>query len=545
MLRIVWFKRDLRILDHAPLSHAAASGDPVLPLWIAEPSLLREPDASARHLGFVRECLAPLDAALAALGSPLWTARGEAVAVLAALHRRFGAFEVLSHEETGNAASWARDRQVGRWLRERGLRWREWPSNGVVRRLGDRDRWSAIWMQRMQAEPLAAPAALRPVPDTARSDTARSGAAHSDAARSGAAHSGTHPACGDTSGPATRVATPPHPQDPPECPPAPGLAAVPHPAVWYADDPDPPLRQRGGRAEAIACLERFLGDPLARYRAGMASPLTAPDDCSRLSPHLAHGTVSVRELVRATWAARRGETDPARRAGLKSFESRLHWHCHFVQKLESEPAIEHRNPHRGFDGLRNEGELDADERRRLAAWREGLTGWPIVDACMRMLAATGWLNFRMRAMLASVAAYPLWLHWREPGRVLARRFVDYEPGIHWPQLHMQSGVTGINATRVYSPARQQHDQDPEGRFVRAWLPELGTPDYPPPIVDWSQAARAARDRVWAVRRDPDSRRVSQAVWTRHGSRHPQREPTRRAARPADDPRQLGLGFGDE
>jgi deoxyribodipyrimidine photo-lyase len=508
MLRIVWFKRDLRVVDHAPLSHAAAGGDAVLPLWIAEPSLLREPDASARHLGFARECLASLDAALAALGAPLWTARGDAVAVLDALHRRFGAFELLSHEETGNAASWARDRQVGRWLRERGLRWREWPSNGIVRRLGDRNRWSSIWMERMQAEPLPAPVALRPVLDPGGV--------------------GTAPARGGL-----------------ERAPAPGLAAVPDPAAEYPGDPDPALRQRGGRAEAIACLERFLGDPLERYRAGMASPLTAPDDCSRLSPHLAHGTVSVRELVRATWAARRGEADPARRAGLKSFESRLHWHCHFVQKLESEPAIEHRNPHRGFDGLRNEGALDDDERRRLAAWRDGLTGWPIVDACMRMLDATGWLNFRMRAMLASVAAYPLWLHWREPGLVLARRFVDYEPGIHWPQLHMQSGVTGINATRVYSPARQQHDQDPEGRFVRAWLPELGTPDYPPPIVDWSQAARAARDRVWAVRRDPDARRVAQTVWARHGSRHPQREASRRAARPAADPRQLGLGFGDE
>jgi len=504
MLRIVWFKRDLRVVDHAPLAHAAASGGPVLPLWIAEPALLREPDASARHLGFTRECLASLDAALAGRGSRLWTACGEATEVLAALHRRYGDFELLSHEETGNAASWARDRAVGRWLRARGLGWREWPAHGVVRRLPHRDRWSAIWMERMQADVLPAPGVLRPPPAP-----------------------GGHP--GD---PLLAL--------------APGLAAVPDPVAFYPGDPDPPLRQRGGRERAIVCLERFLGDPLARYRTGMASPLSAPDDCSRLSPHLALGTVSVRELVQQTWAARRGETDPARRAGLKSFESRLHWHCHFVQKLESEPAIEHRNPHPGFDGLRNEGALDDDERRRLQAWRDGRTGWPIVDACMRMLDATGWLNFRMRAMLASVSAYPLWLHWREPGLVLARRFVDYEPGIHWPQLHMQSGVTGINATRVYSPARQQHDQDPDGRFVRQWIPELGTADYPPPIVDWHRAAATARERVWAVRRNPDAQRLAQAVWSRHGSRHPRREPVaRRRASPASDPRQLGLGFDDD
>ncbi|MFM1989198.1 MAG: hypothetical protein RJA99_2155 [Pseudomonadota bacterium] len=524
MLRIVWFKRDLRVVDHAPLGRAAASGDPVLPLWIAEPALLREPDASARHLGFARECLVELDAALAALGSRLWTARGDACAVLAALHARFGGFELLSHEETGNAASFARDRAVGRWMRERGLRWTEAPSNGVVRRLADRDRWSALWMARMQDEPLPAPARLVPPPTSARPDVGLPPRPLASPARPGTDPLAPRPA-------------------------APGLDAVPDPAVVYPHERDAPLRQRGGRTEAIACLERFLGDPLARYRAGMASPLTAPDDCSRLSPHLAWGTVSVRELVRTTWAVRRGETDRDRRAGLKSFESRLHWHCHFVQKLESEPAIEHRNPHRGFDGLRNEGPLDTAEHARLAAWRDGLTGWPIVDACTRMLEATGWLNFRMRAMLVSVAAYPLWLHWREPGLVLARRFVDYEPGIHWPQLHMQSGVTGINATRVYSPARQQHDQDPEGRFVRAWLPELGNGDYPPPIVDWDTAAREARERVWAVRRDPEAARLSRQVWTTHGSRHPQREGARRpraAGRPdAADTMQLSLGFGDD
>jgi deoxyribodipyrimidine photo-lyase len=168
---------------------------------------------------------------------------------------------------------------------------------------------------------------------------------------------------------------------------------------------------------------------------------------------------------------------------------------------------------------------------------------------MRMLRHTGWLNFRMRAMLVSVAAYPLWLHWREPGLFLARQFLDYEPGIHWPQIHMQSGVTGINATRVYSPARQQLDQDPDGRFVRRWLPELGTGDYPPPVVDWASASRLARARIWAVRRAPASPRIAKAVWTRHGSRHPAREPAvRRASAPrpgGDASRQLSLGFEDE
>ncbi len=125
-------------------------------------------------------------------------------------------------------------------------------------------------------------------------------------------------------------------------------------------------------------------------------------------------------------------------ASLQSFEGRLHWHCHFIQKLESEPAIEQRNVHRGFDGLRNEGELTDEERRRLEAWCTGRTGFPFVDACMRSLIATGWINFRMRAMLVSFASYQLWLHWRATGEHLARQFLDYEPGIHWPQVRSTS-----------------------------------------------------------------------------------------------------------
>jgi len=541
MLRVVWFKRDLRVADHAPLVHAAARGDPVLPLWIAEPSLLGAADAAAQHLGFAQESLETLADALAALGAPLCTPTGEACAVFESLRRRCGRFELLSHEETGNGASYARDRAVARWARAAGIGWRQWPNNGVVRALSDRDRWSAVWMARMQPSPLPAPARLAPPPREAL-----------DALDALPGLPAAPKAAGRASPPtAARVAA--SQADTTDAPPPRGNGrrriVLPHPADLGLSEPDKPARQRGGRGEALACLDRFLGEPLGRYRSGMSSPLSAPDDCSRLSAHLAFGTVSIRELAHATWDARRAETDPARRAGLKSFESRLHWHCHFIQKLESEPGIEHRNPHRGFDGLRNEGEPSDAERALLAAWCEGRTGWPIVDACMRLLRHTGWLNFRMRAMLVSVAAYPLWLHWREPGLFLARQFLDYEPGIHWPQLHMQSGVTGINATRVYSPARQQHDQDPDGRFVRRWLPELGTGDYPPPVVDWACASRLARERIWAVRRDPAAQRVARAVWTRHGSRHPAREPAGR--RPAsartggDASRQLSLGFDEE
>jgi deoxyribodipyrimidine photo-lyase len=162
---------------------------------------------------------------------------------------------------------------------------------------------------------------------------------------------------------------------------------------------------------------------------------------------------------------------------------------------------------------------------------------------MRFLDHGGWLNFRMRAMLMAVASYQLWLPWRPTGLHLARRFVDYEPGIHWPQVQMQSGTTGINALRIYNPVKQSRDLDPDGRFLRIWLPELARVDdawihepwrmppglqrhygvmigrdYPAPLVDHEQAARLARQRVTETRRGPGAWQARRDIQQTHGSR---------------------------
>ena len=459
---LVWLKRDLRLRDHAPLS-AAQQGTAAAALYIIEPAWLASPEFDGSHLDFSLQCLHTLRAELGARGLPLLVRVGPALEVLAALRAEFPFDQLLSHEETGPLWSYDRDRAVARWCVSQGVAWRQWPQTGVLRPLRSRQGWAGRWAARMDAPALPAPAGF--------------------------------------AGAALDVTDLPTPV---------GLGVSRHGKTLQA----------AGEAAAWAELRAFLGGRGRDYRRALSSPLTAEQGCSRLSPHLAYGTISMREVHQATEAAIAHTPDRSMAYALRGFAGRLRWHCHFMQKLEDEPAIEQRNFARVFDGLRpGDGTPWGDaEQLRFEAWCAGRTGFPMVDACMRSLCATGWLNFRMRAMLVSFASYHLWLHWREPGLFLARQFLDFEPGIHWSQMQMQSGTTGINTLRIYSPSKQALEHDPQGVFVRRWVPEFGTPEYPAPIVDERGAMAAAKERLYALRATPEARTEADAVQQRHGSR---------------------------
>ena len=473
-VQLVWFKRDLRVTDHACLASAAARG-PVLPLYIIEPDFWAEPDASARHWTFLRQSLGELREALARLGQPLVILRGDAVAVLEEIATAHTIAALWSHQETGNDWTYARDKRVAAWCKSKSIPWHEPRQFGVIRNLPSRNGWAEEWDKQM-SHPCHATPHLEPICEAPSFDL-------------------------------------PKPAD-----------------LGLAPDGGDHL-QIGGSMAARALLHSFLTERGAPYRAAMSSPLLGADACSRLSPHLTFGTISLREVAQA--AARRAGTLPKGpshkdwRGSLRAFQSRLYWHCHFIQKLEDEPRIEWENMHPAYDGLRD----DPQGHPWFEAWKAGQTGLPFLDACMRSLHHTGWLNFRMRAMVMAVASYHMWFHWRETGLHLARMFTDYEPGIHYSQVQMQSGTTGINTIRIYNPIKQGLEHDPQGKFIKKWVPELrdisvanihtpwDTPEllgnYPKPIVDEKQSRVSASSRIYELKNLKTARYQAEAIWKKN------------------------------
>ena len=294
--------------------------------------------------------------------------------------------------------------------------------------------------------------------------------------------------------------------------------------------------QDGGETIGNKVLQSFLYERYIKYSSNMSSPITAERSCSRISPYLTFGNISLKTIIKKlNEKLMKKDVD---RNSLYSFKKRLAWHCHFIQKIYDEPELEYNNLHPCYDGLRENEFNDS----YYSKWKEGKTGYPFLDACMRFLNYTGWLNFRMRAMIVSFASNQLWLDWKITSKYLAQKFTDYEPGIHYSQIQMQSGTTGINSLRIYNVIKQSYDQDPFGIFIKKWVPELKNlpkylihepwkinyleekefnfsikNNYFERIVDNQKSTKLAKDKIWKIKKSKEAFEVSKSIISKHAS----------------------------
>jgi deoxyribodipyrimidine photo-lyase len=460
-LTILWFRRDLRLDDHPALRQACQLG-PVLPVFVLDPALLHHPETGVARVAFLLACLRALDRDLRRRGSRLLVALGDPAQVLPGLGRRWGAQRVLAHTDSERLVGRVRDGRVAAALRQQSipLIWIEPP--GASGELLAPDAWRKEWHRAMVQPILEAPDRLEAPPGL----------------------------------------------DPP---PPPTLEEL---GLQSDGKPLPPA----GTDAALTLLRRFCAGPAARtYYWQLSYP--AARVTTGLSPYLKFGVISPRRCVQELRPLAL-DPDPGRRRSARQLLSRLRWGAGMAQRFRYLPQLEIRPLWHSQDDPAA-ARLDDEQEELYAAWREGRTGFPIVDAAARcLLAEGGWreLNFRSRAIAASFLTNLCGIDWRWGALHYMRHLIDGDCAIdHW-QWAMQAGATQRGSgswTRIYHPGQVAVDRcDPQGLFIRRWLPELadltndqlGAPpprsDYPAPVLDYERARRRRLEQLEHHRQQP-------------------------------------------
>lgn len=456
-MQVLWFKRDLRLSDHLPLFEAMRNAKHhglVLPLYIHEPSQILDAHTARQHQLFVHECLDDLQQQFANVGGYLHEKLGEAVEVLAALHAQFKFTHLWAHQETTQLAQYKRDQAVADWCKSAGVAFIELPQNNVQR---------ATFM----ANPFAEKVNFQTYLDRAAQEEIK------------------NPAGRDLS-----VFFAPKPPN-----------ELNRSAVPRAAGDDKPLRMKGGRTQARAVAAKFFAPAkLKSYPFSISSPLKAWNGCSRLSPYLAYGVVSDREvlqklnaLVNTVHGQGNAELINKVEDAARFYVERLIWRQGYFQQFENHTGLE-------TDAFYANEPIETNTEF-LDAWQQGRTGFAYIDALQRFLAQTGWLNMRARATLVSFACVQLGLPWQPVALYLAQQFLDFEPAIHYGQVRIASGTSHFSQMLVYDPLKQQAEQDPKGEFVKRWLPEYGTANYPGLIVDNTESLKLGKARLHAMRQN--------------------------------------------
>jgi len=444
-INVVWLKRDLRLTDHQSFAQAKQSDLPLLVLYIFEPLIENNYDFDYRHWQFVYQSLLKMMPSV-----PVSIFYGSTLDIFSYISENFDIKNIFSHQEIGVEATFKRDLEVKKFFRSRNMSWKEYPTNAVIRGLKTRDFWDAHWIKLMTTS----------------------------------------------------------------------IKLVDFNTFqfvnWNSHEFQLPSTlqekisinkfQEAGYDVAHIQLNSFLQEKIEDYWKNISCPDKARYHCSRLSPFISWGNITIREIYQACQSQR---PKVKNKMSLDQFMARLKWHCHFVQKLESQIDIE----------------------------------WKNLNP-MRCVRETGYLNFRLRSTVVSFLTHLLWQPWQPGARYLARMFLDYEPGIHFSQFQMQAGTTGINSIRIYNPIKQSLEKDKDAVFIKEWVPELSHlplefihqpwtmtemdqmlfqfklgKDYPKPIVDFDTSYKRAQELLWKTKKAEDTKKYSKKILSKHARRN--------------------------
>jgi len=446
-VNVHWHRRDLRVADNRALAQAAADG-PVLPVFVLDPGVLDH--AGPPRVAFLLDALGSLREEYRELGGDLLAVRGDPREELARIAREYGVEAVYWNRDYSGLAR-ERDGDVRLALDDAGVSRAAFHDEllhepGSIR-TNEGEHYSVFsyfwkkWADREKDAPIDAPAAGRVVdPDDATEI----------------------PALADLGVEAPKAEIPP-----------------------------------AGTAAARDRLRAFCDDAVFRYDEARDDP--AADGTSRLSVHLKYGTVGVREVWAAVAAAaeRAAEADEGAAGengaseAVEEYQRQLAWREFYAHVLAARPDVV-TDDYRGYDEP-VEWREDPDALR---AWKDGRTGYPIVDAGMRQLRAEAWMHNRLRMVVASFLTKDLLIDWRAGYDWFREKLVDHDTandtgGWQW------AASTGTDAQpyfRVFNPMTQGERHDPDARFIRRYVPELRDAD-PEDIHGWHELSDAERDRI--------------------------------------------------